>query len=157
MKTLIIYATKYGATKKIAEYIAGAMDDAFMYDINHHSLLSVSEYDCIVLGSPLTAGMINKKIKNFAITHVDELQNKRIGVFLSGLQKEGEAESLKQNFPQELLDVAMAKALLGGIFDPGKCGFIARKIIKTVTKLDSYTETIDEVKINEFVQQLIAD
>jgi len=157
MKALIVYATKYGATKKIVERIASVTENVVMYDINDTSSLSISEYDCVVIGSPLTAGTINRKIKNFTTTHTDELQTKRLGLFLSGLQKESEVEYWTQNFSQEILDAAMAKAFLGGVFNPEKCGFFARKIIKAVAKLDSYTDTIDETKINEFVHQLIAN
>ena len=86
--------------------------------------------------------------------HADELLCKKLGLFLSGLQESGETEYLEQNFPKALLDSASAKAFLGGIFDPEKCGFIERKIIKAVAKLDTYTSTINEEKIAAFVQAL---
>ena len=155
MRTIIIYATKHGATKKIGEYIANRINNAVLHDIDSAATISVSDYDCVVLGSPLTAGMIRREIKNFAVNHTAELKSKRLGLFVSGLQKDGEAEYLKQNFPQELLDHAAAKAFLGGIFDPEGCGFVARKLIKAVAKIDAYTSTIDEEKINLFVQRLL--
>ena len=157
MKTLIIYATKNGATKKIAEAIAGYMGNATLHDINSAGSVSIGSYDCIILGSPLTAGQVHKSIKSFAVKHTNELQNKKLGIFLSGLQADGEDEYLKQNFSKELLDKADAKACLGGIFDPEKCGFFARTIIKAVSKLDTYTSTIDEGKIVLFAKALLSE
>ena len=154
MKALIIYSTKHGATKKIAESIAGRLSGAVLHDADCGEKITFSDYDCIILGSPLTAGRISKAVKKIAAEHADELQNKTIGLFLSGLQ-ESEAETyFKDNFPAELLERAAAKAFLGGIFDPEKCGFISRKLIKAAAKLDSYTSTIDEAKITTFAEAL---
>ena len=155
MKTLIIYATKYGATEKIAQSIANHLNNADLHDINSSGTVSLDDYDCIILGSPLTAGQIRKEIKSFAAEYSTQLQSKRLGIFLSALQVDGETEYFKQNFSEELIDNAAAKACLGGIFDPEKCGFFARKIIKAVAKLDTYTTTVDEEKIKLFAQNLV--
>ena len=155
MKAIIIYATKHGATKKIAEHIANRIGGTVLCDITENHPLCISDYDCVILGSPLTAGMIHKQIKQFAANHIEQLTSKRLGLFVSGLQKEGEATYLKQNFPPGLLDAARAKAFLGGIFDPAKCGFLARIGIKMAAKLNTYTSIIDEDEINAFVQLLL--
>lgn len=155
MKTLIIYATKHGATSQIAEDIAKYMDDTILFDINSGNPPSISEYDSVILGSYLMAGMVDKKIKKFAEKNGNELMGKRIGLFLSGLQPEEEAKYFKENFSEELLGVAKAKAFLGGIFDPEKCNFLARTMMKKIAKLDSYASTIDEEKIKKFAEQLM--
>jgi len=155
MKTLIIYATKKGSTKKVAEIIANKINGAGLHDINSGGAVSLKDYDCVILGSFLTAGFVNKEIKNFALKYNTDLQNKKLGIFLSGLDANGEEGYLKKNFPEDLLNKAEAKAFLGGIFDPEKCGFLARKIIKTVSGQASYTSTIDEEKIESFVQALL--
>ena len=154
MRTLIIYATKYGATKIIAESIASHLEDADILDISSSHNPKISDYDCIVLGSPLTAGTIRKEIKEFANKYADELKSKNLGLYVSGLQASGEAEYFEQNFSSVLLETAKVKAFLGGIFDPEKCGFLARTAIKIITKLDRYTSTIDEEKIKLFAQNL---
>jgi len=155
MKTLIVYATKYGATQKISEGIASRIDSAELHDINSNAKVSLADYDCVIIGSPLTAGMIRKEIKEFAGKNINELKSKRLGIFVSGLQESGEAEYLRKNFPPDLLAAAKAKAFLGGIFDPEKCGRLARIAIKAASKLDKYTSTIDEEKIDRFTRQLV--
>jgi menaquinone-dependent protoporphyrinogen IX oxidase len=155
MKTLIIFTTKHGATLKIAERIAKYIDNATLLDLNSNRTFSVADYDCIILGSPITAGMIHKKVKDFAKTNLNELTKKQVGLFVSGLQAEGEAAYFQQNFPAKLLAEATVTAFLGGIFDPEKCGFVARKMIKAIAKLDRYTSTIDEEKIKTFSAKLM--
>jgi Flavodoxin len=154
MRTLIIYATKYGATKIIAESIASLLEDADILNISSNHNPKISDYDFIVLGSPLTAGKIRKEIKKFAEKYADELKSKNLGLYVSGLQASGEAECFEQNFSSVLLETAKAKAFLGGIFDPEKCGFLVRTAIKIIAKLDRYTSTIDEEEIKIFARNL---
>lgn len=154
MKTMIVYATQYGATKQIAEQLAERLGEADLMDIAKEETPSLAGYDCVVLGSPLTAGSIRKEVKAFAQQHTGALCGKRLGLFVSGLQSEGEEAYFQQNFPPELLAAARVKAFLGGIFDPVKCGFVARKIIKAVAKLDSYTNTIDPARVEAFAREL---
>jgi hypothetical protein len=41
---------------------------------------------------------------------------------------------------------------LGGIFDPKKAGFAERLIMKAAAKLSDYSDTIDNDKIEKFVE-----
>jgi len=155
MRTLVVYATKHGATKKIAEGIAEGMGNAVLYDVCKDGEVALGDYECVVLGSSLTAGRIRKDMKNFIGKHADELRGKRFGIFLSGLQESGTEEYFEQNFSQELLDKAAEKAFLGGIFDPGKCGFMERVLIKAAAKLDVYTSTIDNERVASFARAML--
>ena len=157
MKALIIYATKYGATETIAQTIAQHMGNADLHNMSSNDSIYINGYDCIILGSSLTAGLINSDVKRFASDNIIQLQNKKVGIFLSGLQKNDIEECFEQNFPKALLDNAAATLFAGGIFDPTKCGFFARKTIKLIAKLDSYTSTIDEEKIERFAKSLLSE
>ena len=156
MKALIIYASKYGATKTIAEKIATYFDGAVLTEIDSVDNISIDDFDCIILGSRLTAGQVNKKLKKYAANNSGKLLSKKLGIFVSGLQNEGGDEYFKQNFSQELLDKAAAKAFLAGVFDPDKCGFAERKIIKAVAKLDTYTSLIDDAEIEAFAKNMLS-
>jgi len=154
MKALIVYATKHGATKQIAEQLAEYLGGADLVDVGAGETASLTEYDCVLLGSPLTAGSIRKEVGAFVRQHAGELGGKRLGLFVSGLQGEDEDSYFQQNFPPELLAAARAKAFLGGVFDPAKCGFVARKIIKAASKLEGYTNTIDPARVEAFAREL---
>ena len=129
-------------------------EGADLADIRKGEAASLTEYDCVVLGSPLTAGSIRKEVGAFARRYAGELGGKRMRLFVSGLQGDAEDLYFQQNFPPELLAAARAKAFLGGVFDPVKCGFVARKIIKAVAKLEGYTNTIDPARVKAFAREL---
>ncbi|MCL2588162.1 MAG: flavodoxin domain-containing protein [Oscillospiraceae bacterium] len=155
MKTIVLYATKYGATREIAERIAAQIDGAIIHDLKSTSP-PLTEFDCVLLGSALYAGSIRKEAKAFLAAHASELQGKKVGLFLSGLSA-GEAEkAFNSNFPAELLQTARAKELLGGIYDPKQAGAAERFIMKVITKGGAYTDTIDNEKIKVFAETMQA-
>jgi len=154
MKTLILYASKRGATRQIAERIAKQLNGSVLCDITQTPVISLTDYDCVILGGAVTAGLIPRKLKRFVQNSTNELLAKRLGIFVSGLNANGLVEYLSQNFPAPLLEAATAKAFLGGIYDPALCSFFARAIIKAAAKLDKYTSTIDESEIVAFARKM---
>ena len=150
MRTLILYATKYGATCKIAESIADSMGGAVLHDLKQGGIPALAGFDCVIIGSSLYAGSIRKEAKVFLAQNADQLSGKRLGLFLSGLAKSDEQKYFRDNFPADLLEKAKAACFLDGIFDPKKAGAVERLIMKAVTKQSGYVSTIDEAKIKQF-------
>jgi len=154
MKTIILYATKHGATREIARRISEQIDGAEIHDIKQGSIPDLTGYDCIIVGSSIYAGMIRKEAKLFISQNAELLRSKKLGLFISGMGKDKEKEVLSNAFSKELTDSAKAASILGGIFDPKKAGFFERLIMKAVAKQSDYTDTIDNKKIGEFVSAL---
>ncbi|MCL2837479.1 MAG: flavodoxin domain-containing protein [Oscillospiraceae bacterium] len=157
MKTLILYASKYGAAEEIARRIAKNIEVAVVCDLKQKDIPKLSQFDCVIIGSSIYAGAIRKEAKTFISQNADELCKKRVGLFLSGFETEKEAEVFNQNFPPQLLQAAKAKFFAGGIFDPKKVGGAERFIYKLVTKQTDYKDTIDNDKIAHFAQAMKAD
>lgn len=155
MKSLIVYATKHGATEQIARLIAERLPGAVLCNLKKEAPPDLSGYDCVVLGGPLTAGQVPKEVKAFAQQQEAALKTLQLGLFVSGLQPEGEAQYLETNYPA-LLGAAKAGRFLGGIFDPGKCGFMERAMMQAAAKLKGYVSTISEERVTLFVQELTA-
>ena len=156
MGTLILYATKHGAAREIAEGISKHIDDAVVCDLKGGDLPAVSGFDCVIIGGSLYAGAIAKEAKAFLKQHADDLRDKRIGLFLSGMDEGREQTYFAENFPPDLLQAARATGFLGGIFDPAKVGVMGRFIMKLVAKQAVYTNTIDEGKIRAFAERVKA-
>ncbi|MCL2573617.1 MAG: flavodoxin domain-containing protein [Defluviitaleaceae bacterium] len=152
MKTLILYASKYGATKEIANRIASKIDNAVVCDLKQGNLPSIADYGCIIVGSSLYAGSIRKEAKVFAAENANILAEKKLGLFLSGFA--ADEKYFATNYPQNLLDIVKAKAFLGGIFDPQKAVGFERFIIKLVMKQKEYVERIDDEAIARFVSNM---
>lgn len=101
MKTLVIYKSKSGFTKKYAEWI-GEQLGADIREASKVALETLTTYDCLIYGGGLYAGGINgvKLItKNLRL-----LRGKRIAVFATGASPAGEEainEVLNKNFTPE--------------------------------------------------------
>jgi len=153
MKTAILYATKHGAAREIARRIADRIDGAETHDLKQTDTLNLAGYDRVIIGSSLYAGMIRKEAKAFLAQHADALRGKTVGLFLSGMSPNNTKEVFDANIPQDVLQAAKASSFLGGIFDPKKAGFLERLIMKAV-KQSGYTDTIDNSKIEQFVEAM---
>jgi len=153
MKTIVIYASKYGAAGNIAQCIADKIDGAVIHDLKQ-GFPSISNFDCIIFGSSVYAGMIRKEAKEFMRQNTNALLEKKLGLFLCGIGAEGEKTYFESNFSKNILQKTIVASFLGGIFDPKKAGLIERLIIKAATKQSGYTNTIDNNKIEQLVEAI---
>ena len=156
MKTLILYATKYGATKEIAEKIAKNMEDVSLYDLKEKNSPSLDTFDCILLGSSLYAGSARKEFKAFITENLSTLNHKKLGIFFSGMGSDSIDKVFTDNPPLASLENVIARDNLGGIFDPQKVNKAERFIFKLATKQSEYQNTIDEEKITSFLHKINA-
>ena len=154
MKAIVLFAGKYGATCEIAKRISQKTDGAVVHNLMQGGMPDLQKFDCIIIGSSVYAGMIRKEAKAFLSKNTDVLLQKKTGLFISGLEASGGKEYFENNFPPGVLQAAKAASFLGGIYDPKKCNMAERLIMKAVTKQSGYVNTIDDVKIDEFVKAL---
>ena len=154
MKTLILYSTKYGCTKSLAESLANHIGEAKLCNLKTDKSPSLAEFDCIIIGSPLYVGMVRKEVKTYAEEHIDELKLKRIGLYLSGLNEENSGECFNLNFPKEIMNIAHAKAFLGGVFDRSKASLFEKLIMKAVMKSSDSCSMILENHIVSFADEM---
>ena len=156
MKTIILFASKYGAAGEIARRIASRIKDATVHELKRGGNPSLDGFDCVILGSSVYAGMIRKEAKTFLSLNAAALQKKKLGLFLSGMETSGGNKFFETNFPRDILETAKATGFLGGIFDPKKAGLMERLIMKAVAKTSAYGNTIDDEKIEQFVESMKA-
>jgi menaquinone-dependent protoporphyrinogen oxidase len=157
MNTLILYATKYGATQEIAQRIKNRMDNAVLHNMKDKKNPEFDKFDCVVIGSSLYAGSIRKEAKKFMALYADNLKGKKIGLFLSGIggrDEKSERTYINNNFPDVILKASKVSFVLGGAFDPKKAGLFDRIIMRIVTRKSGYIDTISDKKIALFVEAL---
>ena len=155
MKTLILYATKHGGTHDVAKRIAKKIHGAVIHDLKQANIPPLAEYDCVIFGSSIYVGQVRKEAKAFLVQNANKLKEKKLGLFLCGLQESEEKQCFASNFPPDILESAKATSFLGGIFDPDKAGFMERFIIKAVAKMKGYTDKIDNDKIERFAEEMM--
>lgn len=106
MNTIVIYKSKYGATKKYAEWIAEALS-CEMVEAKNVKASDLLKYDTIIYGGGLYAEVINGVTlitKNF-----DMLKDKKLIVFTTAITPLSYREYydnyvIKKNFKPEMLD-----------------------------------------------------
>ena len=82
MSTIVIYKTKYGATKKYARWIAEELNCQAV-DAKKIKIDDILKYDTIVYGGGLYAEIINGV--HMLTKNMDKLKDKKIAVFTTGL------------------------------------------------------------------------
>jgi len=154
MKTIIVYATKYGAAGEIAQRISKKIEGAVIHDLKQGAIPDLAAFDCVIIGASVYAGTIRKEAKAFVLQNADTLLQKKLGLFISGMGGSDEKACFEKNFPLGVLQAAKAANFLGGIFDPIKANFMERFIMKIVTKQPGYLSNISDSKIERFVEIL---
>lgn len=82
MKTVVVYSSKYGSTKKYAEWLADELK-CDLKDKNSISIDELMQYDTIVYGGGLYAGGVNG-IDIFT-KHFDKLKDKNLVLYTCGI------------------------------------------------------------------------
>jgi len=156
MKTIILYASKYGAAQEIAQRIANKLpggDACEIYNIKD-TLPALDSFDRIIFGSSVYAGSIREEAKTFLANNEKVMMEKTLGLFLSGIGTDGKDSYFKSNFPENILQKAKARGFLGGAFDPKKANFMERLIIRIVSKKSGLINTINDRKIEKFAEEI---
>jgi len=154
MKTLIIYATKYGTTADCAALLKNKLSgEVTIADINKTNPL-LKGYDQIIIGGSVYIGKTAKKLRNFCTANAGELRNKKLGLFLCCALTDQAEQVFADSFPAELLKAAKAKGIFGSEARLDKMGFLDKTIIKAVTKGDFSNFKISHENIERFAKQM---
>jgi len=129
-KTVVVYKSKYGKTKRYAEWIAEALN-APLFENGNITPLQLNNYDIVVYGGGLYGGEINgvKLVtKNFC---------KLLVVFTVGLADPGNTDFkpiLENTFTGEQLSKTKVFHLRGGI-DYSKLSLVHKGIMAVMKKM----------------------
>ena len=147
MKTLIVYATKYGCAEKcgkiLAEKLSGAVD---LCNLKETKDIDLDPYGKIIIGGSIYAGKVQKEVTRFCLDHGEELLKKNLGLFICGMLQDKAEEELEHAFGPELIKHALVHEFLGGEFRFKRMNFVERLMVKMVTKGDKNLPSIDMSK-----------
>lgn len=158
MNTVIVYASKYGCTEKCAELLSKKLSDKVnIINLKEVNDIDISKYEKIIIGGSIYIGKIQKEVTEFCSKNLDKLKEKRIGLFICGMQ-EGDIinTELNQSFNSALIEIADAKECFGGEFVFDKMNFMEKIIVKKVSKVTSNKSNILEENIHKFAQTMNA-
>ncbi len=136
MKTLIIYYSKCGCTKKISNYIAKNIAECDCLDIKSVKPDDLMKYDFFIIGSSLHAGGINSKIKKLLENMHNFFAFKKIAFFIVGMDEQNLEKRFEENYPETLRNKSVANGMFKGEIALLKLNFIERFIIKKIMKTE---------------------
>jgi menaquinone-dependent protoporphyrinogen oxidase len=140
---LVTYASKYGATKEIAEKIgevlrqAGLQPDVIPVD----GIRDITPYKAVILGSAIYIGKWLKEAVAFLEGNEKSLAERVVWLFSSGPTGEGDPLGLidGKRLPAELQPVAgrirpRDIVVFGGYINPDRVNFIEKMAVKNLVK-----------------------
>jgi menaquinone-dependent protoporphyrinogen oxidase len=155
MKALVVYGTRGGATKAIAEEIGKALAEhgyeTAVKDARDMKGVDAKAFDLVIAGSSVWAGAWTGKAAGFLKNNQEALANKKVALFSSGLtgndsEKADEASKsiakLAAAYPA-LKPVALA--FFGGYMDFNSPSLIAR-VVAGAMKKDLAKKGVDTSK-----------
>lgn len=158
MKTLIIYASKTGTVEKCVTYMKQKqrnLEVASIHDLHQE----IEEYDCIIIGSPIRMGLLDKKIKDFILRNKECLKRKRTAFFICCCFQENFKTYFEQNIPKDLLENAIVFDSFGGELDMKKQkGFdkLMTKIVSKMIKKNNKAKILTK-NIESFLDKIMDD
>ena len=159
MKTAIIYASKHGTTEKVAraigEKLKGATD-VELFSLKDTPNPDIRDFDTIILGTSIYAGQPSKKMKAFCSGNETALSQKRLGLFVCGMEPspEGRKRETDAAYPEALRKHAAVVSFLGGEFLFETMNFFERTIASMIAKTKTSVSRIDNDGIDAFTQKL---
>lgn len=156
MNTLIAYASKNGCTQSCAEKLAKRLEGKVeLHDLKSGKAVNLSDYDKVIVGGSVYVGKVQKEASDFCTQNMEALKNKKLGLFICGMQSEENlAMELNAAYPQELMANAVARECFGGEFIMKKLGFMEKAIVKVVAKTNQDTSNIREDIIEGFAKAM---
>ncbi len=141
MKTLVLYGSHKGCTRRCAATVSEQIGDSKTVDLARSPRPELDGYDTIVLGSSVWAGKVHPKVKRFVKRNLPALLDKRLGLFICSGDEQ--ADHLGQNYPGALVEHAEAKANFGGALNINDYGAFLKFMLKTQAGV---TESYNRVK-----------
>jgi menaquinone-dependent protoporphyrinogen oxidase len=141
VKTLIAYATRYGATAGTSEEVARILVeegfDVKVVDLRDEKVNDISDYELVVVGSGMQMGKWTSEADGFLRKFHKELENKKLALFVSSMksvsEREGKIDDVEKSRKVALEDKVTQYSLhpialghFSGVIDFNRMNFLFR-------------------------------
>lgn len=156
MNTLIVYASKYGCAEKCAMELSKEFDgNVDIVNLKENQRIDLDKFDKVIIGGSVYIGKIQKEVTDFINKNLKELLERKIGLFICGMQEGNELEKeIADNFPADLLNSAKSVRHFGGAFDFKKMNFMEKAIVKKIVKVSSDKSDIKHENIKQLAIEM---
>ncbi len=151
MKAAIIFSSSHGTTEKVAKQIQHELgnENAHIFNLKSIKSIDLSLFDTLIIGGSIHAGQMQGKVKRFCNKNLVDLLQKRVGLFMVGMNEPEFETEFSNAFPELLRKHAITSKCVGGEFLFEKMNFIEKLIVKKVSGIRQNVSKIDESKISE--------
>lgn len=155
MKTMIIYATKYGYSEDCVKELKDKLQgDVLTVNVLTERISSLDVFDNVIIGGSIYMGQINKKLKTFCENNMNSIFGKKVGLFLCCGLPENFEQNLTNAFHSELREQAIACECFGGELRTDKMKGPDRIISGLMKKVAADQGKPDPVKLPENIDKL---
>lgn len=137
-KTVVVYESKYGYTRKYAQWIAEELDGD-LYERKKVKAVDLLKYDTIIYGGGLYAGGVSGI--DLIVKSFEQIKDKKLVLFTCGLADPEDSgnvnhirESLRKVLSTEMMEKIMIYHLRGGI-NYGKLGMVHKSMMAMLHKV----------------------
>jgi menaquinone-dependent protoporphyrinogen oxidase len=156
MEYIIVYRSQHGTTGKVAEHIRNKIGPAKCDIINLKDSKNpdISGYETVMLGGSVHAGQLNTAMKKFITANKDLLLQKKLGLFLCGMEIEKADYHFSNAWPEDLRNHASVRLHAGGEFLLEKMNFLEKAIVKKIAGIESSRSEINYIKVDRFAEEI---
>lgn len=171
LKTLILYSSTDGHTKKICERISSNVNKVLNVDLKPLNSLednTLQEYEQIIIGASIRYGKHNPRVYKFIENNLDYLEKNKSSFFSVNLvaRKKGKNTPETNPYIKKFLSISKWKpknmAVFAGKIDYQKYGLVDKYMIKLImwigkgpTDIKGVYEFTDWTEVDRFSQKLI--
>lgn len=152
VKSIVVYTSKTGTTKRCALEVVRQLDNCEMVEIGENAI-ELDDYDKVIIGFPIRMGRMPKPMRQFLAKNHAKLITKQVAYFVCCGFSENYKTYFEQNINKELLDKSVFYTTFGGELDLAKQKGFDKFVVKMVTKNENQKH---ETKIlYENINQLV--
>ncbi len=158
MATVIVYASKTGATKKAALMLSEKLGGCDTVDISSQSF-DLAKYDTVIIGSYIRMGTVDRNISRLMLSYISVLVEKKTAFFICNCFEKNAEDYISHNVPPQLLEKMTVTATFGGELDVNVLGgfdrLVAKKVIKADREKGVYRKfSLNSGNITEFAKKI---
>lgn len=155
--TLIVFASKHGNAEKCARELFHLLEGKVDFcNLNHRKTYpDITTYDTVIVGGSIYHGKVQESVSSFCYKNLHELQQKRLGLFISCIYTGDKAQKeLHESFPKPLMQNAIVSDYFGGGVVTSKLSFLEKIIINQLIDLDEVFSNMSSEKIQHFAEKM---
>ena len=131
MKTAIVYASKYGSTRKVVGLMCeGLTGDCDIVDLERAGVPDFESVGTVVIGGPVYGGKMHRRVVSFCRRHRGMLERKSVALFATCLYRGQRAEAqFLDVYPGWLHAHSFARSVLGGELHMARLNSVDRILV----------------------------